>query len=472
MSRLRSQRGTDIWPGFVDALATLLLVLIFLVVLFMLGQFILSQALSGRDEQLQKLAKQVSELSDLLSLERQANADLRLNVAQLSASLQQSTSARDQLINQLDALTKRAEEAEAALLLSRKALERTQAELTQAQKDLAERNQLLTVERDTVKAQLAELESLKRDIAALKKLRAELEDAVGDLAMRLESSEQQAKDLTSRLSESEQQAGALRDRTKELEARLADQEERTRLAQVEIKDRDIKLSELQALYLQSQETLTKERSLSEAAQGQVNLLNQQIAALRQELQRLNAALEAAELKDQKSQTVIADLGRRLNQALASKVEELSRYRSEFFGRLRKVLGQRRDIRVVGDRFVFQSEVLFGSGSAVLGDEGQQQLATLARTLLDIAGTIPSDLEWILRVDGHTDQIPINNAQFASNWELSTARAISVVKYLVAEGVPAHRLAATGFGEFQPIDSNLDEIANRRNRRIELKLTQR
>jgi chemotaxis protein MotB len=187
---------------------------------------------------------------------------------------------------------------------------------------------------------------------------------------------------------------------------------------------------------------------------------------------LNAALEASEAKDQKDQATITDLGKRLNQALASKVQELTRYRSEFFGKLREILGDRRGVRIVGDRFVFQSEVLFGSGSDHLEVEGQAQIAQMATTLVEIARQIPVEINWVLQVDGHTDAIPINTPQFPSNWELSAARAISVVKFLVEQGVPAKRLAATGFGEFQPLDARSGEIANRRNRRIEFKLTQR
>jgi chemotaxis protein MotB len=166
------------------------------------------------------------------------------------------------------------------------------------------------------------------------------------------------------------------------------------------------------------------------------------------------------------------MGQRLNAALASKVQDLARYRSEFFGRLRKVLGDRRDIQIVGDRFVFQSEVLFASGSDSLAEGGKVQLAHLATTLKEIAEGIPDDINWVLRVDGHTDRVPISTARFPSNWELSTARAISVVKYLISQGIPPHRFAATGFGEFQPLDERDDEIAYRRNRRIEMKLDQR
>ncbi len=437
MARTRAERSSNIWPGFVDALATLLLVITFLLVVFLLGYFFLSQTLSGRDEALARLTQQVNELAELLSLERDANADLRLNVAQLSASLQKSSEERELMSLRLVALTARAADVEAAL--------------AQAEKKVA-------VDRETIELRLREIESLRRDVAALRKVRDELEAKVGELV------------AAARLSE--QEIGALRDRSKELEARVASEQERTLLAQKEIEARDIRLAELLDLYVEVEKDLEDERELSARARSQVALLNRQVAALRQQLTRIEAILGASEAKAKEQKVVIADLGRRLNLALASKVEELARYRSEFFGRLREVLGEGRDIRIVGDRFVFQSEVLFESGSAELGEAGKEQLASLAQALLEIATQIPADLEWILRVDGHTDKVPIATARFPSNWELSTARAISVAHYLIERGVPPRRLAAAGFGEFQPLDPREDEIAFRRNRRIELKLTQR
>lgn len=445
MARARAQRNdTNIWPGFVDVLSTLLLVIIFLLVVFVLAQFFLSQALSGRDEALERLQRQVTELADLLSLEQESNAELRLNMSELSASLQESTDARDELVLKLGQLEQRALDAEQALAAARE--------------EAAASREAIDVEKETIKVQLAEIEQLKRDIDSLREVRAELENDLGK--------------LTAELEDKDQTIGQLRDRSKELEAKIADEQERTLLSQKEVEERDIRLAELQALYLQTEDSLTAQREATGTAERQVELLNQQLAALRQQLSRLEAALDAAEQKDEENQVVISDLGRRLNLALASKVEELSRYRSEFFGRLRQVLTNQRGVRVEGDRFVFQSEVLFGSGSAELEAEGRDQLAKLAATLLDISAKIPPELNWIMRVDGHTDKIPIFNAQFPSNWELSAARAISVVKFLVSQGVPAERLVAAGFGEFHPLDDREDEIAFRRNRRIELKLTQR
>ena len=439
MARRRNNTAgaANIWPGFVDALATLLLVIIFLLVVFVLAQVLLTQAISGKDEALERLDRQVRELANLLDLERQANVDLRLNIAQLSSSLQTTAAARDQLQMQLRQTANRAAQAEEALAAAQT---REQASLEASQRHLLE------------------MESLRRDVEALRKLRGELEAEVGKLSQSLQSRETEL--------------GALRDRTKALQAKLASEQERTLLAQREIEERKIRLSELLDLYAKLEKDYKTEQSLTQSQKSRVGLLNQQIAALRREIQRLNAALEASEAKDRENEATITDLGRRLNRALASKVEELTRYRSEFFGRLREVLGNRRGIRIVGDRFVFQSEVLFASGSAQLAAEGQGQIAQMAATLVEISKQIPDEINWVLRVDGHTDAVPISTPQFPSNWELSAARAIAVVKFMVEQGVAPSRLAATGFGEFQPLDPRPGEIANRRNRRIEFKLTQR
>lgn len=216
----------------------------------------------------------------------------------------------------------------------------------------------------------------------------------------------------------------------------------------------------------------KASQASEAAASEIQILSQQIADLMAELQKLNDALGAATSKTTEQATTIDELTRKLNAALTDKVTELARYRSEFFGRLRTVLGERKDIRIVGNRFVFQSEVLFPSASATLQPGGRDELAKLARTLMDIAGTIPPGVNWVLRVDGHTDKRPIHTDEFPSNWALSTARATAVVRFLIEQGVPPDRLAAAGFAEYQPVDSGTDDAALARNRRIELKFDQR
>ena len=343
-ARNRRERGVDYWPGFVDALATLVLATIFLLTVFVMVQFFLSQEVAGKDTALVRLNVQIAQLTDLLALEKTGKVDMEEEIARLRAGLSGVESERDRL-------------------------------------------------KATVEG--AGANSIQGIIA-------ESQSRIGALASALDS----------------------------------------------------------------------EKNVSARALAQVEVLNQQIAALRRQLAALETALDASEKRDKESQTRIADLGQRLNIALAQRVQELSRYRSDFFGKLREILGTRPDIRVVGDRFVFQSELFFDSGSAVLNAEGRSELEKLAVALLDLERQIPPEIAWVLRVDGHTDVRPIVTSQYPSNWALSAARAISVVQYLITKGVSPQRLVAAGFGEFQPLDPALTEDAYRRNRRLELKLTER
>ena len=337
--RNRRDSGMNYWPGFVDALSTLILSIIFLLTVFMVAQFFLSQEASGKNTALARLTAQISRLSELLSLEKTGKTNLEEQVAELRASLS-----------------------------------------------------------------AAQGES--------ERLRAAVEAAQNDQAGKTEASK----------------LGPQLDLEKEATAR---------------------------------------------AVAQIEILNTQISALRRQIAALEEALGASETKEKESQLRVADLGQRLNVALAQRVQELSRYRSDFFGKLREILGTRPDIRIVGDRFVFQSEVFFDSGAAVLRPEGRAELDQLAVALLDLEKKIPAGINWVLRVDGHTDTRPLTaSSPFKSNWELSAARAISVVQYLIGKGVPPQRLVAAGFGEFQPIDPGTTEDAFNRNRRIELKLTER
>ena len=487
-SRSRRRRGpsADIWPGFVDVLSTLLLVMIFLLVVYMLAQYFLQRSVSEKSEALSELDHQVTELADLLSIERQSNSNMRANISQLSAELQNSLSARDSLTL---ALTKAENKTDTLRLRLRDMTSEAQnalAEATEANRKSAEA--LLRAEsgEEKIYVMLADIERLRRDVEALQTVRSDLEKEVGELAATLRISEDEAKHLAATLQESETALAdsetdkmrlddaftVARDRSSELIAQLSDETERTALAQIELGERKIRLRELQDLYILSENQLVATRDLSQRQTNEIDVLNQQILALRAQLLRIETTLDASESATAKQDVVIADLGRRLNLALAAKIEELAEYRSEFFGRLREVLAGRPGFTIIGDRFVFQSEVLFGSGSADLGTPGKEGLRAFASVLKDVMKRIPNDLPWILQVDGHTDRIPIQTPRFPSNWELSAARAIEVVNYLVTEGIPAKRLSASGYGEFQPIDLRDDEIAHRRNRRIELKLTQR
>ena len=339
LARARRESAFNYWPGFVDALSTLVLSIVFLLSVFLVVQFFLSQEVTGKDKALEELNAKIAQLNDLLSLEKSGKVTLEDQLAQLRAGLASAQSERDRVKGLYEGLAN-------------------------AGSDAAGRN-------------------------------AELNKA-----------------------------------------------------------------------------LDSEKQVSSRALAQIEVLTQQITALRRQLAALEEALDASEKRDKESQGRIADLGQRLNIALAQRVQELSRYRSEFFGRLRAILGNRSDIRIVGDRFVFQSEVFFDTGQATLLPEGRAELDTVASALIDLDKQIPSEIAWVLRVDGHTDVRPINSPVFKSNWELSSARAISVVQYLISLGVPAQRLVAAGFAEFQPLDTANTEEAFKRNRRIELKLTEK
>jgi chemotaxis protein MotB len=440
----RRRQSVNIWPGFVDGLASVLMVLIFTLLIFVLAQFFLSNQLAGRDRALTQLSRGINELADALSLEKEKTANLTNTVKQLDARLTATISERDSLLQRLTLLTQRAESAE--------------SQSARLQQSLEELQTTVAADKEQIKLKLTEIASLQEDINALSQVRQKLEQDVAD--------------LSAGISQRDEELGSVRDRNKALEARLADEQERTVLAQKIIDKRNVRIQELTAKIASVDLALTHEHELSDKAQAQLVLLNQQIAELRNQITSLSAALELSKTTVADQKVEIAKLGERLNVALANKVEELSRYRSEFFGRLREVLSNRPDIRIEGDRFVFPSELLFDSGSAEIGVEGQHQLAQLAATLKSVAATIPSDIDWILRIDGHTDRRPINTAKFPSNWELSTARALSIVNYLIAQGIAPQRLVAAGFGEFHPLDKRNTPEAYARNRRIEIKLTGR
>jgi chemotaxis protein MotB len=334
----RGDSGLNYWPGFVDALSTLVLGIIFLLTVFVVVQFYLTQEVTGKDTALSRLNAQIAQLTELLSLEKTGKLSIEEELAQLRSNLTTAEGERDRFRG--------------------------------------------------------------------------LYEGVGNGAA----------------------------------------------------DAQGKVTELSG-------QLDSEKRLTARALAQVEVLNQQIAALRRQLAVLQDALEASEKKDKESQDQISNLGQRLNVALAQRVQELSRYRSDFFGRLRTILGNRPDIRIVGDRFVFQSEVFFDTGQAVLRPEGRAELDKLAAALVELERQIPGEIAWVLRVDGHTDIRPVTGL-YRTNWDLSAARAISVVQHLISRGVSPQRLVAAGFGEFQPIDPERTEEAFSRNRRIELKLTER
>ena len=395
-SRRRGGGSADYtWPGYVDALTTLLMVLIFLLSLFSVAQFTLTDTLSTRDSAIESLNKQLGSLANVLSLEKAASDGLKQDLEKLTLQLRQNQAERDRLGADL-------------------AAQRTASDALKIERDqLTERLTSMMAERERL---AASLESSNKEAAA----------KAGDLQKEIERQRLELTRLAASLAAANQDKGKL----------FGD--------------------------------LTEEQKLSAEQKAAVVRLTAELAALKEELARLGTVLDAADAKAKEQQAQIVDLGQKLNRALANKVEELARYRSEFFGKLREALRGQRDVQIVGDRFVFQSEVLFPSGSAKLQEGGEKQLANVAKRLVEIAATIPKEVNWVLQVDGHTDSKAIASAQYPSNWELSAARAIAVVKFLHSEGIPNDRLVAAGYGEYQPLSST--DAA--RNRRIELKLTNR
>jgi chemotaxis protein MotB len=370
----RGESGMNYWPGFVDALSTLILSIIFLLSVFVVVQFYLQQEVQGKNAALQRLNAQIAGLAEQLSMAKSDKADLESQLAGLQASLAGAQSDRDKY----------------------QALYRSAA-------------------------------------AGAAAAQGKVNELSGELA-----GAQSERDKYQTLYQ-----GAAADST-------AAQNKASALS-----------GELQG-----------EKDVSAKALAQVETLNEQLAALRQQLATLNTALDASEKKQVQSQQKITDLGQRLNLALAKDVQELSNYRSDFFGKLRTILGNRPDIRVVGDRFVLQSEIFFDTSRADLKPEGRAELDKVAGAIVELEKQIPPDLAWVLRVDGHTDVRPISGGQFKSNWDLSAARAIAVVQYLIDKGVEPDRLVAAAFGQYDPIDPGTTDDAYRRNRRIEFKLTER
>ena len=581
MRRRSGSEGLNPWPGYVDALSTLLMVIIFVLLVFVLAQAFLSVSLSNSDRALERLNRQVIALSELLANERGQNQALRTQLTQGTERLREAVAARDALSTALqasrsEALRLNAERNAAQLEASRLAgrvsdfeainlgaerrltgLENQLAEaLTRAEaatddaasqlRRLADTNRARTAEGTarsaaeqaarTAAASLAELRAIQARAEAqgeaqanqLRDLRAEnqilarrLAEAESRLAaMQRELAEAQGTAQTERQTRSRiereargatetarQELAALHRQLSEaataqelasrqlaamraeitalnqnvqadratITARLADlarlTEDTQRLAALrEQLERD--LSAERRLRGTAEAQASEQTRLSEAASAQVALLSRQIADLRGQLNRLANALDATDNRDRESEAQIAQLRQQLNAALAARVEELTRYRSDFFGRLREVLGNRPEVRIVGDRFVFQSEVLFPPASAELSPTGERQIRQLARVLVEIAMRIPPEIAWVMRVDGHADRTPIRSPRFATNWELSAARAIAVANLLIQEGLPGNRVAAAAFGENQPLDTAETPEAYARNRRIELRLTDR
>lgn len=441
--------GLDAWPGYVDALSTLLMVTIFVLLVFVLAQGFLSAALTGSSNELHKVNARLAQITSALSLERAHAGQLQLSVSQLSQQLNSANAARDTLAQQLRAAN---EQVQQALAESGK-LRSERTKLSEQLADVNQEMQSQSAANQKLQAQLAATTS-QADIVSQKnaKLAAQMAELNKTVNVDKNTIKEKLSDLA-KLTQQVQALSALRDQ-------LEQQAEKAAVRATTEKQRR------EAVAVE----LAKSKQLGDSAQAQIALLNQQVTQLKDQLTSLAQALDISEKQGEKKNVEIANLGRKLNAALAAKVQELQNYRSEFFGQLRKVLAGRQGIKVVGDRFVFQSDVLFPVGSATLTPNGIDQLTALAVQIKDLIPEIPKDLHWVLEVDGFTDPTPVKGGKFTSNWELSTARALSVVRLLIKDGVPPDHLAAAGFGEYQPIVPGNTPADYAKDRRIELRLT--
>ena len=369
MRSSRRGNGLDAWPGYVDALSTLLMVIIFVLLVFVLAEAFLSSALNGSNNTIDRLRNQIAALSQSLSLETAKDLSLAKELAALNSQLAAAQTANAGLTQQLG--------------------------------------------------------NGAASIATLTSQNQSLQEQVSDAAA---------------------QAGSAAARIAALQAQMVSQAQAT---------------------ASTMPALTK---LTQTQADQIGLLNQQIAALRLQLAALAQALDAAKATDAKDNVQIADLGKQLNEALARKVEELQLYRSEFFGTLRQILASNKNIRVVGDRFVFQSDVLFPVDQATLTPAGQAEIADVAKAIKEIAAKIPPGVNWILSVDGYADAQPITGGPFKSNFDLSSARALTVLHLLVQDGVPENRIGVAALGANNPIAGGASKTDYAQNRRIEFRLT--
>ncbi|HEY9037900.1 MAG TPA: peptidoglycan -binding protein [Roseovarius sp.] len=584
LSRRTGQRfQASIWPGFVDAMTGLLLVLMFVLTIFMVVQFALRETITGQATELDTLSAEVAALSQALGLEQDRSATLQERVGALTttlgdarqrqeeqAALIASLSARNEaaeariasfeqqvagLLSAQDTAQGRIDDLETArddLLSEKEALQLALAGLRNELDAEAEAARLAAAQRDALEALAADLRSTAGEAeAALSDLQQELSDeeaarlaqaaAAEALRERLRNSQTELTAMTLALEEQRRRAeetltllAAARDTTADLEARLADaladrtarsdevaaleaelaalkadqelsmEEIRVRLAAALAAKLDAEnaadtqmsaAEERAALLSEARKTLSDQKAQTEEAQRARELLNQQVAALRDQLGQLQALLDESRDREAASDVRVEALGKDLNAALArvaaeekrrrqaeeeknklleAEKQDLEKYRSDFFGRLRDVLGNQEGVRIEGDRFVFSSEVLFAQGQATLSNPGKNEIAKVAEILRNVVDDIPEGIDWIIRVDGHTDDVPVRgSAGFADNWELSQARALSVVRYMIDFlGVPPERLAANGFGQYQPIAPGSSAAARAQNRRIELKFTEK
>ena len=454
LSRLgnRSRLSDFTWPGFVDGLASLLMVFVFVLMVFVIIQANLAFRISGQDTRITALQRDLLELGNILNIERETNSQLLSELSDTKVLMSALETDNKQLLSQITFLQEELSDKEEIIIAK-------EADISSLSSQLFELEDNLNAARAISEQRGDEIKSLIFRLTANEKELDEKSNAFKKQQIELKKNLELIEENTALISTLKSEISNLSQQNTSNEANLVEKEKLLLIAEKAL--------------LKKAEELTAANNSSNEAKAEIDKLLINTNTLRQEIQKLNSLLAEKERESINDKIAIADLGKKLNSALASRVQDLQKFRSEFFGQLREILENRSEVRVVGDRFIFQSEVIFATGQANVSAAGKEQLAVIASALREIEKSIPENIPWVLQIEGHTDSDPIANSSiYRDNWDLSTERALSVVRFLRSEGISANRLAAAGYGEFQPIDSGNSAASKQRNRRIELKLTQR
>lgn len=454
LSRLgnRSRLSDFTWPGFVDGLASLLMVFVFVLMVFVIIQANLAFRISGQDTRITALQRDLLELGNILNIERETNSQLLSELSDTKVLMSSLEADNKQLLTQITFL----------------------------QEELSDREEIIIAKEADISSLSSQLFELEDNLNAARAISEQRGDEIKSLISRLTANEKELDEKSAAFKKQQIELKKNLELIEEntalistLKSEISDLSEQNNFNAANLAEKEKLLLIAEKALLKKAEELAAANNSSNEAKAEINKLLINTNTLRQEIQKLNSLLAEKERESINDKIAIADLGKKLNSALASRVQDLQKFRSEFFGQLREILENRSEVRVVGDRFIFQSEVIFATGQANVSAAGKEQLADIASALREIEKSIPENIPWILQIEGHTDSDPIANSSiFRDNWDLSTERALSVVRFLRSEGISANRLAAAGYGEFQPIDSGNSAASKQRNRRIELKLTQR
>ena len=454
LSRLgnRSRLSDFTWPGFVDGLASLLMVFVFVLMVFVIIQANLAFRISGQDTRITALQRDLLELGNILNIERETNSQLLSELSDTKVLVSALETDNKQLLSQITFL----------------------------QEELSDKEEIIIAKEADISSLSSQLFELEDNLNAARAISEQRGDEIKSLIFRLTANEKELDEKSTAFKKQQIELKKNLELIEEntalistLKSEISDLSEQNNFNEANLAEKEKLLLIAEKALLKKAEELAAANNSSNEAKAEIDKLLINTNTLRQEIQKLNSLLAEKERESINDKIAIADLGKKLNSALASRVQDLQKFRSEFFGQLREILENRSEVRVVGDRFIFQSEVIFATGQANVSAAGKEQLADIASALREIEKSIPENIPWVLQIEGHTDSDPIANSSiYRDNWDLSTERALSVVRFLRSEGISANRLAAAGYGEFQPIDSGNSAASKQRNRRIELKLTQR